>query len=504
MAKKFRPPHKLHYDEKTGTYSFVCYPKKSTLALDTFHRTIGRMASISTDQKPIESGTNFDLGADLFESFYFPEVPPLEGEAIPEERRLTAMIMDWFRSGLVAAGFQGETYENIAAAAAAASIAWTYLTQDEVIKKILALQEELEKLLEQYGGGEGQPEDKKSQQQKEGEAQLNEARAKVAQLTEKIAKSTFNQKTLEGKVAKAAKAGVEQGEATRDLTDAIGYHAGSEDGEDFEVDVRPIMDFMNKHKSWIGALVKAIGRARRTALRAAAYAAPTPHPIATGAYTQDLMSIHPQELALLTQEDEALAMMAMMDWYDRGLFGWVQKADKREDGQFVMSVDVSGSMGGTEFVIATAVAIGLALAARDKQRKYSLYKFDTRITARVDSTQNWKDHLKWVTANSGGGTEFDPPLIQMAKDIEAALEARQGDSRGMDAVILSDGYASMSKPTVKRWEALKKQGVRLLYISVGDGYGELEKLATKKLELHKLDLDNADLMAATVGKWLAD
>lgn len=504
MAKKLRPPHTLRYDEKTGTYSFSCYPKKSTLELDTFHRTIGRMASISTDQKPIESGTNFDLGADLFESFYFPEVPPLEGEAIPEERKLSAMVMDWFRSGLVAAGFQGETYENIAAASSAASIAWTYLTQDEVIRKILALQEELEKLLEQYSSGEGEPEEEKSQAQKAGEKQLNETRKKVDQLTKKINGSTFNQKTLEGKVAKAAKAGVEQGEATRDLTDAIGYHAGSEDGEDFEVDVRPIMDFMNKHKSWIGALVKTIGRARRTALRAAAYAAPTPHPIATGAYTQDLPSIHPQELALLAQEDDALAMMAMLDLYDRGLFGWVQKANKREDGFFTSAWDDSGSMGVNERIITIGVAIGLALAARDKHREYSLYKFDTKITASVNSKQGWREHLKWVASNSGGGTEFDPPLNRMAQDIEDALATRQGDYRGMDAVIGSDGYANISKGTIKRWEKLKKLGVRLLYIAVGEGYGDLEKLATKKLELHKLDLDNADLMAATVGRWLAD
>jgi len=515
MRYKTFPVHKVVYDDKGGVYEFGCYPKKSTLDLQPYHRAIGRMASIVTTDKPVEAPGFFDLGADLFESFYFPEVAPLEGDAIPEERELTAMIMQWFRAGLEASGFQGETYDNVAAASAAAGAAWTYLTQDETIRKILELQQQLEDLLKQYGDqegegdgeggegdGQGEGQSGQGQGQSAGQKKLKEVREKIAKLTGKIAQDDYIEQTLRGKVAQAAQEGAKEGEATRDLTEAVGW--GHEDGSESEVDIRPIMDFMKKHKHWIGALVKAIGRARRTALRAAAYSAPTPHPIATGAYTQDLPSIHPQELALLVQDDEAFALMAMLDFMDRGLFGWEQKADKREDGYFTMAVDVSGSMGGQEFIIATAVALGLALAARDKKREYSLYKFDTRITAKVNSTQDYKEHLKWTASNSGGGTEFDPPLERMAQDIESALEKRQGDSMGMDAVIVSDGYAKMSKKIVERWDALKKLGVRLMYIAVGDGTGVLNDLSNKVLELHKIDLENGDAIAAAVGKWLAD
>lgn len=516
MRYKTFLPHKVTYDDKAGVYEFGCYPKKSTLDLQPYHRAIGRMASIVTTDKPIEAAGFFDLGADLFESFYFPQISPLEGEAIPEERELTALIMKWFRAGLEASGFQGETYDNVAAASAAAGAAWTYLTQDETIRKILELQQQLEELLKQYGNGqegegEGQGGDGESdgegqngngQGQSAGQKKLREVREKIAKLTGKIAEDSYIEQTLQGKVAQAAQQGAKEGEATRDLTEAVGW--GHEDGSESEMDIRPIMDFMKKHKHWISALVKAIGRARRTALRAAAYSAPTPHPIATGAYTQDLPSIHPQELALLVQEDEAFALMAMLDFMDRGLFGWEQKADKREDGFFTMAVDVSGSMGGQEFVIATAVALGLALAARDKKREYSLYKFDTRITAKVTSSQDYKEHLKWTASNSGGGTEFDPPLERMAMDIEDAIARREGDYRGMDAVILSDGWASVSKKTVTRWDALKKLGVRLMYVAVGDGTGVLNDLSNKVLELHKIDLENGDAIAAAVGKWLAD
>lgn len=514
MAKNKKPKSifdipQITFDAETGVYYFNLYPHKSVLQLDAYKRAIGRFGRIGTEHDPSTGGESFlDIGSDLFAQFYFPETEPLKDEEVPEDRKLSALIMQWFREQMAYAAFQGETYDSIPAASAAAGIAWSVLTDDELIRKILELQEQLAKLLKEFGSGEGQAGDEKSQEQKDGEAALAGVRAKITKLLDQLDKNPFAKAKIQGKIAQAAKQAVEQGTAARDLAESVGW--GSEQGNVQEKGLEEILAFMKKNARFLGALVKAIGRAKRTALRAAAYVAPTFTPIATGAYTQELPSIDPAELALLVPpEDEndevglALAVMKMMDFMDRGLFGWIQKADKQEEGYFTAAADVSGSISNAQFILTTGTLLGLAKAAREKKRKYSLYKFDTRIVARLKSSEDWQAHLKWTAAYTGGGTEFDPPLDKMAEDIEAALASSSGDHRGMDAVILSDGEADLSNKTKKRWEALQKKGVRLLYIAVGTGTGVLNSLATKTLELHQMNLENADEVAETVGRWLA-
>lgn len=213
--------------------------------------------------------------------------------------------------------------------------------------------------------------------------------------------------------------------------------------------------------------------------------------------TQDIDLILESELVLMTTAvDPVLRALQLKAYVDQGLLGWRLDGVLDKAGAFVFGVDVSGSMHGTREESAKGVGLGLAHIAKAAGRPYHLFSFssddDEFITC--NSEEDWEAHLKWAAMTINGGTSFDIALQKIMRTLKAM------GTKGLraDAVLSSDGEAAVSTAVADEWNKFAAEtGARLLYIPVAQGYGSLEKLASKVIKVEDV-LDGDTMKQASV------
>ncbi len=132
-----------------------------------------------------------------------------------------------------------------------------------------------------------------------------------------------------------------------------------------------------------------------------------------------------------------------------------KRQQSASEGPMVICEDASGSMAGEPYRWAKAVTLALATLAREKKRGYGWVMFDERVQrsrAYPAGKLGARDILEIAeTAATGGGTNFEAPLLQAKKMIdEEGLEKA-------DIVLITDGDCAVSQQFLEKFLAWKQE-----------------------------------------------
>lgn len=490
-------------------------PDKSTLSLTPRQRGLGRLARI---QLPREPGgvAEKDLAGDLFHSMF--QVEPVDRPDVPEERQVNRALMDWMKETHGWEESRASTAGNLAASMMASSLMWAHLTNDETMAEALKKQEEAEAAanearaqqaaanammqaaaqMEQAGdaGGAGKLRAQAQQAQAHAAAAQQNAADAAAQAAAMMGEA--REKPLKNaKMAAAAKATAQQAKEVAEA--AAGWGMGS--GSLVNTDPKAALEFLKHNTGKIARIARLAGRMRGFALQARKERAPRGIIPTRVGLTQDMHHVFTSELAMLRPDaPPAMRAQKIAQFVDSGLLGYVPTGEAEKDGPFVAAVDVSPSMRWPDAreIVAKAVALGVAQAAKMDGREYILFAFgsDPRLITVVKSDMGWGEHLKWAQASQNGGTDFD---LAIGKAIELL-----GDLCRADCLFISDGEAGVAGETVQMWRAFQEAtGARMFYVPVGrGGYIDIEDLADQVYHLADLDEETGAGLAAQLGRWI--
>ena len=167
----------------------------------------------------------------------------------------------------------------------------------------------------------------------------------------------------------------------------------------------------------------------------------------------DLTRLVPFELMKLAHPD--LANLFFKDYLENSLFQYSLKGkDYTGQGPVLVCVDRSGSMSGEPDTWAKAIALALYMIAMKQNRAFGFLLFDTRIHKEVfipKGEKNLQGLIEVLSAFSGGGTKFTPPL-------KRCLELIEGDEwNKADVTFITDGEASLSTEFLENFRNVKKE-----------------------------------------------
>ena len=146
----------------------------------------------------------------------------------------------------------------------------------------------------------------------------------------------------------------------------------------------------------------------------------------------------------------------------------MSKTPKKEQGPIVMLVDSSASMSGGPDIWAAAVSLAFLEIAFKQKRAFSIVFFGSRVL-RTEIFKNWSsvDHEKIIDTVSffaaDGGTNFEEPMEKALSIIDET-----GSFENADICMITDGFASVNKGFLNKWNARKKEiGFKCFSILVG-------------------------------------
>ncbi|MGC9025696.1 MAG: vWA domain-containing protein [Chloroflexia bacterium] len=493
-------------------------PERSVWKLSLTDRWLGEILQMELPRRPEGAGER-DLAADCFWAAFRGRPEFLEPP--PPERSVNRLLLEWLTGQ---AGWDAScvhTQAHIPASLLAAPALWANLTTDEVVRRALEEQAGAEE------AAKAAEEARREAQAQAWQARALEAlgdregarrtRAQAQALLEEAAKAQA-QAQAQADAAASALAGWRQAEPERAqaLLGAAARAAREKAAQAQEVlsgwglgpgtlsrmspqGILALVKRLNAAK--IRRIARLAGRLRNIALsarRSRVARGPVPYGLAR---TQDLQDALPEELAGLSPSAPApLRARKAAEWASDGLLGIVRRGEAREGGPFLAAVDVSGSMAGAREETAKAIALALAMVARDEGRDFCLVAFSSagdplvRLTAE-EAGRDPQALLEWAAATYGGGTDFDVPIRAAMDWIGPRPEA--------DCVFISDGEARPSEETAAAWKRFAQEtGARLLYVPVATGYGAMEKLADRVLPASELIESEADRVAREVGRWM--
>jgi len=169
----------------------------------------------------------------------------------------------------------------------------------------------------------------------------------------------------------------------------------------------------------------------------------------------DLDRILASELLKLADPD--LFPLFAMGYLERTLLQY-QKEGKETLGRgpIVICVDVSGSMQGDPDLWSKAVALTLAQLAGEQQRHCRLIQFSETVK-RIDDLPPSQPMIQTLLRAlseffSGGGTNFEDPLLMALDAIMAQPQLKQAD-----LVFITDGIGHLSQAFLQRFHQDREQ-----------------------------------------------
>jgi len=127
---------------------------------------------------------------------------------------------------------------------------------------------------------------------------------------------------------------------------------------------------------------------------------------------------------------------------------------KKGEGPVIVCEDSSGSMSGAKEQWAKAVVLAMAHYAKLRNRSFAWIMFDSsvqRSSMFVRGKLSAKDLLDIAESRSGGGTLFEPPLIESLRYI------REGGLSKADIAFITDGESTLSPEFLTEFTATKKK-----------------------------------------------
>ena len=480
-------------------------PEVSTLKLTTGDRALGRILTMDVKGEKL-SPTEHDLGGDVFHSLFGGQAAK---DPLPAEREINGRLMEWLQQSAHWPELAQEGRGNIAASLLGGELLHSQLLQDGPMREALRLQDEAARKQKWAEEAEEAATDaaRANTPAPLGAAQLAAAQRKAARLGQAAEDaqtaandyfSRLEQNNLSRAVAaNMVKAAADQAEKVSACFAGWGHGPGSP----LALDPKAALAFMEKHKGKVEQIARLAGRLRGIgfdARRQQVVSGTVPNGLEL---TKDADLILPSELARLSDHAPAVVrLLALAQYGPYGLLGRHTADVKNEAGPFVFGADVSGSMHGEREIAVKAVGLGLAQIAAADERAYHLFSFSSRHDnlVRCQSGEPWPAHVNWAEQTIHGGTDFDLAIREIIKLLRDMGEG----GHNADGLIASDGEAVVSPEVAAEWNEFKKEtGARLLYVQVAEGYGSLEKLADKVLNVPDLFLGADDVMrdAAT---WL--
>ncbi|MFT4976484.1 MAG: hypothetical protein ACI8S6_002389 [Myxococcota bacterium] len=184
-----------------------------------------------------------------------------------------------------------------------------------------------------------------------------------------------------------------------------------------------------------------------------------------------LSEVLPTELALLASHDtEDLFYQRYIDQRLLSLEYRGALADTEErrggEGPVIACVDTSGSMSGVPEVLAKALVLAVMRRVLPRGRRVRLMlfggpgEFEDRDIGRGPGAM--RHFLDFLAMSFHAGTDFDGPLVRA---LDLLDEARYEQA---DILVITDGYASASRPVVERVQRLRRElGFSVVSVVIG-------------------------------------
>lgn len=268
--------------------------------------------------------------------------------------------------------------------------------------------------------------------------------------------------------------------AQQDLTDgrelgyAFGTKAGTGTGTPSELDTQIFLDLHAKYKAnkSLQEMVKYAGRMRHIARARqkgrVKYGMDSVGGVETGDSIERLL---PEEMLGLGVEDMELDTLQRVI-ENEALCLEPIGTNEAGYGPIILAVDESGSMSGTKFTQAMAIALTVAFIARLQRRWVGLYTFQSGPHTRrviLDPNKAKADDaeklMKWITCFEGGGTDAEVVTSVIPDQVDKGLLGRV---RGKaDLLVISDGCfeGSVNKERFQKFK--KDHQVRVKGLIVG-------------------------------------
>ena len=206
--------------------------------------------------------------------------------------------------------------------------------------------------------------------------------------------------------------------------------------------------------------------------------------------TDDLFSVLHFDPTIVTNNSFINAVRAR-ELLEGTLSGYVPPPEQTARGPLVAAVDDSLSMDGGRRTVAHAITLALAAEAIRSGRDVTLIKFASAHDPMVIFSSHDPAHanesrigmlnrlLSWVQFTIKGGTDFDRPLGEIARVAESS------ELRGCDAVFITDGECTISKPVIDQWRRLcEERDLGMLALAIGTDQRGVAVLRTISTEIY--------------------
>ena len=147
--------------------------------------------------------------------------------------------------------------------------------------------------------------------------------------------------------------------------------------------------------------------------------------------------------------------------------------ESKGKGPLIICIDVSGSMGGDRDIWCKATSLALVDIAHREKRNAIVIPFDDDVQTVFEF---YKDNyslatvLEMASFFSGGGTNFDPPLLKAMEYLEKESKLEKGD-----IIMVTDGASNLSDHVKAQVEELKvKLKFSIFTVVIGSEFGYIE------------------------------
>lgn len=158
--------------------------------------------------------------------------------------------------------------------------------------------------------------------------------------------------------------------------------------------------------------------------------------------SDDLGHLLPTEAMLLADPD--LEFLFWAKFVERKLFTYeLSGMETKGRGPIIVCLDISGSMGGDKDCWAKGVALALVEIAHREKRNAIVIVFDTEVHQVFEfmkNTFNWQTVVELAGYFTGGGTDFDAPLLCALDYLDREKELKNGD-----IILVTDGQSDVSE-----------------------------------------------------------
>ncbi|WP_292460647.1 hypothetical protein [Methanothermococcus sp.] len=195
-------------------------------------------------------------------------------------------------------------------------------------------------------------------------------------------------------------------------------------------------------------------------------------------YGSDLSKLLINEVKNLS--DEGLYVDFLKRFSEHKLLNYEILNHEDTKGDFIVCLDLSGSMRGAKEIWAKAIALSLLeIQLRDKKRFICiLFDDDIREIRIFDKKPCSEDIIEFASVFFGGGTNFEKP-IKKALDFNG------------DIVFITDGECDMRRQFIEYVEEVKKGKIFTFCINTRPTVS-LKKISDKVITIHQLTLRGAE------------